>query len=140
MPDSSAAWGSLMQLACPSCTRTLEFSGERPRFCGFCGKSLAPTTPAAEAPDLEDRTQPPPLEAETLIQPAERRVETSIVTPETVGGYRLVRRLGGGGMGAVYEAEEVTSGRHVALKLVLPEFAGSAETIQRFRQEGRLAS
>jgi len=43
-------------------------------------------------------------------------------------------------MGAVYEAEEVASGRRVALKLVLPEFAGSAETLIRFRQEGRLAS
>jgi hypothetical protein len=129
-----------MQLACPSCARTLEFSGERPRFCGFCGKSLAPAPPAAEVPDTEERTQLPATEAETLIQPAECLERSSPAAPETVGGYRLVRRLGGGGMGAVYEAEEVTSGRHVALKLVLPEFAGSAETIQRFRQEGRLAS
>jgi uncharacterized RDD family membrane protein YckC len=60
--------------------------------------------------------------------------------PEEVGGYRLLRRLGGGGMGSVYEAEDVRSGRHVALKLVLPEYAESPETVERFRQEGRLAS
>jgi hypothetical protein len=43
-------------------------------------------------------------------------------------------------MGVVYEAEEVASGRKVALKLISPEFAGSADSIDRFRQEGRLAS
>src|SRR5262249_48355158 len=60
--------------------------------------------------------------------------------PETVGGYRLIRRLGGGGMGTVYEAEDLSSGRRAALKLVLPEYASSPEAVQRFRREGRLAS
>src|SRR4051794_33512590 len=107
MTDGSAGWGRQMQLACPSCARTLEFSGERPRFCGFCGRSLAPTTPAAETPVTEERTLPPSIEAETITQPAPFAAEPSSDTPETVGGYRLMRRLGGGGMGAVYEAEEV---------------------------------
>jgi uncharacterized RDD family membrane protein YckC len=43
-------------------------------------------------------------------------------------------------MGGVYEAEEAASGRHVALKLIAPELAGSADTVERFRQEGRIAS
>ena len=60
--------------------------------------------------------------------------------PEMVAGYRLLRPLGTGGMGAVYEAEETTSGRRVALKLVTAEFAASNEAMDRFRQEGRLAS
>src|SRR5258708_13307372 len=43
-------------------------------------------------------------------------------------------------MGAVYEAEEVASGRRVALKLIAPDYADSPDAVRRFRQEGRLAS
>ncbi len=60
--------------------------------------------------------------------------------PEVLGGYRLLRRLGGGAMGTVYEAEDTASGRRVALKLICADYAGSADAVQRFRQEGRLAS
>jgi hypothetical protein len=57
----------------------------------------------------------------------------------TVGGYRLVRHIGTGGMGAVYEAEQRGTGRRVAVKLIRPEFAASPEAVQRFRREGRVA-
>jgi hypothetical protein len=60
--------------------------------------------------------------------------------PATLGGYRLLRRLGGGGMGTVFEAEDCASGRHVAIKSLTPELADSADAIARFRAEGRLAS
>jgi hypothetical protein len=129
-----------MQLACPSCDKTLEFSGERPRFCSFCGQSLNVTEAPTITPEPNRATPhaaPRPDEAETIgVTP----VTASLSIPDTIGGYRLSRRLGGGGMGAVYEAEEITSGRRVAVKLVLPEYAGSADTLVRFRQEGRLAS
>lgn len=59
---------------------------------------------------------------------------------ERVGGYRLLRMLGAGGMGKVYEAEEVATGRRVALKLIAQQFATSPDAVERFRQEGRLAS
>ena len=134
-----------MQLACPSCARTLEYSGERPRFCSFCGNSLSTVAVTLdEYAAADERTAPPSndwaaqeaatIAAVTQTPEADRRV------PEVVGGYRLLRRLGGGGMGAVYEGEEIATGRHVALKLILPEIAGTGEALERFRQEGRLAS
>jgi eukaryotic-like serine/threonine-protein kinase len=59
---------------------------------------------------------------------------------ETVGSYRLIRPLGAGGMGRVFEAEDKDTGRRVAVKLVAREFAASADALERFRKEGRLAS
>jgi len=55
------------------------------------------------------------------------------------GGYRIIRPLGQGGMGAVYEAEEIESGRRVALK-VLSHSLDSPEARRRFFREGRLAA
>ena len=57
-----------------------------------------------------------------------------------IGGYRLIREIGRGGMGTVYEAEEAQFGRKVALKLLAHEITASPEALERFRQEGRLAS
>src|SRR5437899_2572540 len=98
-----------MQLECPSCHHVLEFSAEPPSFCGYCGKAIREAKEAATA-DYDP-------EAATLA-PAESGTPTPGSIPEVVGGYRLLRALGTGGMGTVYEAEETTSGRHVALKLI----------------------
>jgi hypothetical protein len=130
-----------MQVVCPSCTEKLEFSGVPPRFCAFCGHSLAAAMPAiAEPQGSEDKTAAPAEQADIATAADAPRTELGVGVPEAIGGYRLLHRLGGGGMGAVYEAEDLTSGRHVALKLLLPEYAGSPDALLRFRQEGRLAS
>jgi serine/threonine protein kinase len=58
-----------------------------------------------------------------------------------VGGrYRVVRRIGKGGMGAVYEAVHQVTGRPVALKILLREFADSEIAVGRFMREARAAS
>jgi serine/threonine protein kinase len=59
---------------------------------------------------------------------------------EVLAGYRVGAVLGRGGMGVVYEAEHVTLGRSVALKVVAPELAEDDEFRARFLREARLAA
>jgi serine/threonine-protein kinase len=59
---------------------------------------------------------------------------------ERIGGYRLVRRLGSGGMADVYLAEQVSLGRPVAIKMLRPETLRHPGAVQRFEQEARAAA
>ena len=68
------------------------------------------------------------------------KISTGLLGQVLDGKYRIVRRLGEGGMGSVYEGENLRLARRVAIKVIAPELAQNPEVAGRFRREAKVAS
>jgi serine/threonine protein kinase/ankyrin repeat protein len=75
--------------------------------------------------------------AEALVPPSANQISGQMIGRLLDGKYRLEELCGRGGMGAVYRATHVGTGRRVAVKVIAPELAGNREFIERFRREAK---
>ncbi len=88
---------------------------------------------------LGDFLEQPPVTAATLSA-LETGTPSASLSGQTIAHYRVLHLLGIGGMGMVYEAEDIRLGRHVALKLLLETHARQDKSLMRFQQEARAIS
>jgi len=81
-----------------------------------------------------------PLPNPAIADPVQRILEGIVQPGERIGEFELVEYIGGGGMGRVYHALDTKLARPVALKVLAPELAADADSLQRFQNEAQSAA
>jgi serine/threonine protein kinase len=97
--------------------------------------SFPPPGPGSDAPTRVEPTPPPPAEWLAMLAPPQGEGELG-----RLRDYRVLRVLGSGGMGVVFQGEDVLLQRPVAIKAMLPALAATAGARQRFLREARAAA
>ena len=108
-----------MSVKCPKCQAD---NPDIQSFCGDCGTNLS----------LSEEISAP---TKTIETPTEELKRGSVFA----GRYEIIEELGKGGMGKVYRVEDTKVKEEVALKLIKPEIAADKKTIERFRNELKIA-
>ena len=107
-----------MTVECPKCQTE---NPDSQKFCGECATPL---------PGIQDA-----VHTKTVETPSEELTTGSIFA----GRYKIIEELGKGGMGKVYRVFDQKLNEEVALKLIKPDIAADKKTIERFKNELRLA-
>lgn len=151
-----------MTIQCPACEKELSTEGGVPRFCSHCGCSLASVDVISrqelESDGIDDQDKTLPLArsgSESTGRPTEQADQKTLdygLTKQSpadssqlssnslVGPFKIVKPLGQGGMGTVYEAVHSETERTVALKLLSRSVKTTDETVQRFQRESQIAA
>jgi serine/threonine-protein kinase len=138
----------------PSCPRCLTQYPVGVDVCPKDGASLA--TAGAELPTAPTMPELPAAPSAPIVSAVANGASQAVATPAPrpaadpgfdpligatlAGRYEIVRRIGEGGMGAVYEAKHVLIGKRVAVKVLLEKFLTKSDFVARLLQEARLAS